>query len=216
MVSFLVALLGTCGKNPWRKNLIEFLVSAGIPLQHIFDPTGGVWDDAARDREDRVKATAPILLYCIADPMDGKVTTISLLDVVLAIIALHDDPNATVSIDVTGLLGGHEVKAMQKIWRDLESRFGPRITEQGGTFHLCGGKENLVEISLYSIVELVIACFEKPDRVIGVIDVTGMTPEAQAIMAEITAILSRRFPQLLLFSNLHQCQEALMKKVKTV
>lgn len=80
-----LALLGSM--KPWRTEFIQVLVSLGLPIAEIFDPTQGTWTEEARLYEEHVKKTVPWFIHYVTGGRDdptslGPQTTIEIFQLV--------------------------------------------------------------------------------------------------------------------------------------
>jgi len=123
----LVFLGGTCGKNNWRKPLIDKLVSRGVSADCLFNPVVDDWNEAAREAEERAKENASHMLFYIANPyLEGS--TLSAYSMVEATMSLYDSmgfdtlPSTIVVFDSTDI-EGHSLKAFNQVEKVLRKRF---------------------------------------------------------------------------------------------
>lgn len=120
----MIFLGGTVGANDWREKIvIPALLERGVPAEVLFNPVVEHWDDAARQREDEVKATA-IMLYVIASPDPvGGTANVSSYSLVEAVMSLYDAPSRTIVVFATAGMVRHTAKAINKAAQDLRQRF---------------------------------------------------------------------------------------------
>jgi hypothetical protein len=121
-----VYLGGTVGVNDWRDRVTASLAAQGVDVGLFFNPVVGDWNQEAQTREDRVKATAPHLVYVIGNPgtPGNEVSAYSLVELVLALVDDRDQgTRRTVAVfDTTGM-SDHVTRAITKTVRDLKQRF---------------------------------------------------------------------------------------------
>lgn len=113
---------GTVGKNPWRAEFTQRLVSAGIGRAALFDPVRQEWNREAQIAEEQAKAEARFLLFYIGHPMQ-KGISISGYSLVEATMALYDRPAATVIVFDKAGFTGRVLAAMNQCEHVLRRRF---------------------------------------------------------------------------------------------
>jgi len=113
MAKPLVFLGGTSGRNPWRKAFIERLAARGIPKSGLFDPVVDDWNDAAREREERAKEDAGVLLYYLGDPGEPGMH-VSAFALVEATLGVCREPERSMVVFDCGSVTGHARKVYEQ------------------------------------------------------------------------------------------------------
>jgi len=109
MTTPLVFLGGTAGKNHWRHGFIERLGARGVPKAGLFDPVVADWDDAAREREERAKADAEVLLFYLGNPEEPELH-VSSFGLVEATLSVCREPQRTIAVFDADSVSGHARK----------------------------------------------------------------------------------------------------------
>jgi hypothetical protein len=109
----LVFLGGTSGRNRWRSGLIERLVARGVPRGALFDPVVADWNDAAREREERAKANAEVLLFYLGDPEEPGIP-LSAFTLVEATLAVCREPERAIVVFDLDAVSGHARKVYEQ------------------------------------------------------------------------------------------------------
>ena len=113
MSKALVFLGGTSGNSHWRAGVIERLVARGVPRDALFDPVVADWNDAAREREDRAKAEAEVLLFYLGDTEEPD-TPLSAFSLVEATLAVCREPERVIAVFDLDAVSGHARKVYEQ------------------------------------------------------------------------------------------------------
>lgn len=126
-----VFLGGTVGKNDWRKPFIEKCRAEGIDTGAFFNPVVPTWNEEARKAEESAKINADVMLFYIADPMDGEnhVSTYSLVEAAVA-LATYQMREPIVVID-SEYMTGHAKKVMDASYKLFRASFPHRYVYKG-------------------------------------------------------------------------------------
>jgi hypothetical protein len=120
-----VFLGGTTG-NDYRERITAALTGQGVHASKIFNPVVEHWDEAARNKEDAMKADPSVLMlfYLTANKggaFDGAF--LSAYSLQEAIMGLYDHPGRTVLVfDYDGMVP-RAAKRLRKSYLDLKARF---------------------------------------------------------------------------------------------
>ena len=215
---------GTAANNDWRDGkVIPVLAAAGVPAAAIFNPVVSDWNAEAQAREDAVKATAPVILFYLADPKmkvgTEKGQTIPLnIDRILAVQArLYEiaqqggvTPVLTYNLDGLGGPASHAHKQVVKMVGDLKARFPTLIAAEEGAARAPGNFEPLSlsglatdgePLSAYSYFEAFAALHDDPARAVVIFDNEGLTGRSLGQARAIHAGFVSRFPGAPIFDD---------------
>jgi hypothetical protein len=120
----LVFLGGTVGHNRWRRELLRLLDARGAPLQQCFDPVVPEWTEAAREREERAKRDATLLVFYLGNPQEPGIP-LSAYSLLEAGLAVCNDPLRTLLIfDFDGVTGHarQQLEQSEKLLRAHDPR----------------------------------------------------------------------------------------------
>ncbi len=81
----------------------------GVPEQVFFDPVVDDWNDEAREREERAKAEADLLVFYAGDPRESGLP-LSAFTLVEATLAVCRDPHRTLVVFDLDAVQGHARK----------------------------------------------------------------------------------------------------------
>jgi|GEM_PF-3279373 len=121
-MKMITLFLGGTTDNDYRPGFIETLRKRGLATEKIFNPVVEHWGKAEHQREDEMKASpAVLMLYYIAGNNEGMF--LSVYSLFEAVTGLYDAPERTVVVfNYTGLVP-KAAKRVQKICKDLRTRF---------------------------------------------------------------------------------------------
>jgi len=108
-----VFLGGTCGRNRWREGLMDRLAARGLSSNALFDPIVPDWNEAAREREERAKADADVLLFYLGDPEEPGIP-LSGFGLVEATLAVCHEPERAIVVFDLDAVSGHARKVYEQ------------------------------------------------------------------------------------------------------